>query len=340
MRKTLFSVGLIAISCCNSAVGGIFQRDSTVKFKVIDFDGNPISNANVCVSTFKKWIPGDNFGTSIDMDIQGNTDTNGEVSVSFLCKSLQFSYVVKAIGYYGEGSYKDINSSKAQSDIKFARAGSGFTLRQTQFETNLVVRLKPIVNPTPMYVQNLKPYSGRYKSIPEKALSGVWGYDIKTGDWTEPYGKGKDVDFFVEYSYEHFHKDRIVDCALVFTNNVHDGFYIAKNSGTFFCSDYVANTNATYVKRLDFGSWGKKYKGNYATDLLDDNEYIVLRTRTKCDKDGRIVSAHYAKIYGPICFNGGFAHNGSYFNPNENDPNLEADTTVNLLPGGGKGFAP
>ena len=135
MRKTLFSVGLIAISCCNSAVGGIFQRDSTVKFKVIDFDGNPISNANVCVSTFKKWIPGDNFGTSIDMDIQGNTDTNGEVSVSFLCKSLQFSYVVKAIGYYGEGSYKDINSSKAQSDIKFARAGSGFTLRQTQFET-------------------------------------------------------------------------------------------------------------------------------------------------------------------------------------------------------------
>ena len=329
MRRDLFIVGLIVMAGCSSAMGALFQRDSTARFKVLDFDGNPISNAVVRVNTFKKWIPGEGFGRDEMMDIDGITDTNGVASIVFLCKSMNFSYSVRAEGYYGNGGR-----------LGFARAGSGFTLRQTQFETNLVVRLKPIVNPTPMYVQDLKPYSGRHKSMPQKALSGVWGYDIKTGDWTEPYGKGKDVDFFVEYSYEHFFKDRVVDCALVFTNNVHDGFYIAKSTGTRFCSDYVANTNATYVKRLDFGSWGKKYKGNYATDLLDDNEYIVLRTRTKCDKDGRIASAHYAKIYGPICFNGGFAHNGSYFNPNENDPNLEADTKVNLLPGGGMGFAP
>ena len=329
MRRVLFIVSLIVVVSCGNVMAALFQRDSTARFKVMDFCGNPISDATVRVNTLKKWIPGEGFGRDVMMDIDGTTGTNGEVSIVFLCKSMNFSYSVRAEGYYGNGGR-----------LGFARAGSGFTLRQTQFETNLVVRLKPIVNPTPMYVQDLKPYSGRHKSMPQKALSGVWGYDIKTGDWTEPYGNGKDVDFFVEYSYEHFFKDRVVDCALVFTNNVHDGFYIAKSTGTRFCSDYVANTNATYVKRLDFGSWGKKYKGNYATDLLDDNEYIVLRTRTKCDKDGRIVSAHYAKIYGPICFNGGFAHNGSYFNPNENDPNLEADTTVNLMPGGGNGFAP
>ena len=329
MRKVLPIVGLLFAACCNDVIAAISQRDSMVKFRVVDFGGNPISNATVRVNTFKKWIPGEGFGRDVMMDIDGKTDTNGVASIVFLCKSMNFSYSVGADGYYGMGG-----------EIGFARTGSGFTLRQTQFETNLVVRLKPIVKPTPMYVQNLKPYSGRHKNMPKKALSGVWGYDIKRGDWTEPYGNGKDVDFFVEYSYEHFCKDRIVDCALVFTNNVLDGFYIAKSTGTRFCSDYVANTNATYAKRLDFGSWGKKYKGNYATDLLDDNEYIVLRTRTKCDEGGRIVSAHYAKIYGPICFNGGFAHNGSYFNPNENDPNLEADTTINLMPGGGKGFAP
>ena len=148
------------------------------------------------------------------------------------------------------------------------------------------------------------------------------------------------ADFFVEYSYEHFRKDRVVDCALVFTNNVHDGFYIAKSAGTRFRSDYAANTNAVYMKRLDFDSWGKKYKGNYAVELLDNDQYIVLRTRTRCDDDGKIVSANYSKIYGPIRFNGMFVHEGSYFNPNENDPNLEADTTVNLMPGGGTGFAP
>ena len=100
MKKTWFFALMIAVSCCTSLVGAIFQRDSTVKFKVIDFSGNPISNANVCVRTFKRWIPGDNFGTSIDMDIRGRTDTNGETTVSFLCKSLQFEYGVGAVGYY------------------------------------------------------------------------------------------------------------------------------------------------------------------------------------------------------------------------------------------------
>lgn len=327
MRRDLFIVGLIAVACCSSAVGALFQRDSIARFKVMDFDSNPISNANVCITTMKKWTPGDNFGTTIDMDVQGKTDTNGEASIVFLCKSMNFSYSVGADGYYGTGG-----------GIGFARAGSGFTLHQTQFETNLVVRLKPIVNPKPMYVH--ASYKDARRHFPDNANFGVWGFDIKTGDWIEPYGKGEIADFFVEYSYEHFRKDRVVDCALVFTNNVQDGFYMAKCTGTRFRSDYAANTNAVYMKRLDFDSWGKKYKGNYATDLLDDNEYIVLRTRTKCDEGGRIVSAHYAKIYGPICFNGGFAHNGSYFNPNENDPNLEADTTINLMPGGGKGFAP
>jgi len=329
IKTTMPFMALIAVVGCTSAIGVIFQRDSTAYFKVTDFDGNPISNATVRVNTMKKWIPGECFGRDVYMDLDGKTDTNGEARVKFLCKSMNFSYSVGADGYYGTGG-----------GVGFARAGSGFALHQTQFETNLVVRLKPIVNPIPMYVQDLKPYSGRHKNIPENAQSGVWGYDIKMGDWTEPYGHGKDADFFVEYSYEHFRKDRVVDCALVFTNGVHDGFYIAKSTGTIFCSDYTANTNTVFTKRLDFNSWGKKFKGNYAVELLDDDEYLVIRTRTKCDDDGNVISANYAKIYGPICFNGGFAHNGSYFNPNENDPNLEADTKVNLMPGGGKYFAP
>lgn len=329
MKKALLVASMIAVSNCNSLVGAVFQSDSSVKFKVIDYNGNPISNANVCVRTFKKWIPGDNFGTSIDMDVRGKTDTNGETTVSFPCKSLQFEYGVGAVGYYNAYSDKDVH---------FARAGSGFTLRQTQFETNLVVRLKPIVNPAPMYVH--ASYKEARRHFPDNANLGVWGFDIKTGDWIKPYGKGEIADFFVEYSYEHFRKDRAVDCALVFTNSVHDGFYMAKCTGTRFRSDYTANTNAVYMKRLDFDAWGKKYKGNYAVELLDNDQYIVLRTRTKCDDNGKIVSANYSKIYGPIGFNGMFVHEGSYFNPNENDPNLEADTTVNLMPGGEKGFAP
>ena len=329
MRKVLFIVGLIIAACCNDVIAAIFQRDSTVKFRVVDFDGNPISNATVSVNTLKEWIPGEGFGRDVMVDIDGKTDTNGVASIVFLCKSMNFSYSVGADGYYGTGG-----------GIGFARAGSGFTLRQTQFETNLVVSLKPVLNPVPMYVAEMPPYADKGRRYPNRATRGTWGFDMRVGDWVAPYGHGETTDFIVEYSKEHLEKDKALDCALVFTNGVCDGCYIAKCTGTRFRSDYAANTNATYMKRLDFDSWGKKHKGRYATQLLDDDEYIVIRTRTKCDDNGRIVSAHYAKIYGSIGFLGEFTCTGLYFNPNESDPNLEADTTVNLMPGGGKGFAP
>ena len=327
MRSALFFVGLSIVACCDTATGAIFQRDSTVGFKVIDFDGNPISNAAVRINTLKKWIPGEGFGRDVFMNIDGKTDADGETKIVFLCKSLNFSFSVNADGYYGNGG-----------GVEFARAGSGFTLRQTQFETNLVVRLKPIMKPIPMYVR--ASYKDSRRHFPKDAKAGIWGFDLKMGEWVRPYGNGEHTDFTVEYSYEHFSKDRVVDCALVFTNGVHDGFYIAKCTGTIFRSDYAANTNAVYMKRLDFDSWGKKYKGNYAVEILDDDEYLVVRTRTKCDAHGNLISANYAKIYGPIRFNDLFSHQGAYFNPNENDPNLEADTTVNLVLGGEKGFAP
>ena len=324
MKKELLLASVIAVSCLCNVAGAIFQRDSTVRFKVIDFGGNPISNANVCVRTFKKWVPGEGFGHDITMDIRGKTDTNGLCKVSFLCKSMEFEYGVGAVGYYGAYSDKDVH---------FARAGSGFTLRQTQFETNLVVRLKPIGKPIPMFVCYRPRGIGRQLKYPNDARRGIWGFDLKVGDWIKPNGKGEVADFFAEYSEEHLQQDKAVDCALVFTNAVDDGCYVAKCTETRFRSDYTANTNAVYMKRLDFDSWGKKYKGRYATELLDGDEYLVIRTRTKRDEEGRIISANYAKIYGPIsfCFGMNFV---SYFNPNENDPNLEADTKVNLMPGG------
>lgn len=330
MRRGVTCVCLFLMSVCNVALGALLQRNSTVAFKVVDFDGNPISNATVRVNTMEKWKPGDNFGRTSYMNVRNMTGTNGEASVSFLCKSLQFSYGVSADGYYGEMSNKDVH---------FARVGSGFNLQQVQFETNLVVKVKPIVKPTPMYVINMPFGTGETIEYPGKAHFGSWGFDLKVGDWVCPFGTGEIADFTVEYSDLHYASDKALDCALVFTNAVQDGCYIAECTGTRFRSDYVANTNAVYMKRLDFESWGQKYVGRYAAKLLGDNQYVVIRTRTRYDDKGRLVSACYAKIYGPIRFLGGMNF-VSYFNPNENDTNLEADTAVNLMPGGEKGFAP
>ena len=328
MKKILPIVLLTAMAGCTSVIAAIFQRDSTAYFKVTDFDGNPISNATVRVNTMKKWIPGENFGRTEYMNIRNLTDTNGEAAVSFLCKSMNFTYSVSSPGYYGAGG-----------GAGFARAGSGFTLHQTQFETNLVVQLRPIGKPIPMFVYYMPEGIGKTLKYPNNAKRGSWGFNLKAGDWIKPDGRGEIADFFVEYSEEHLKADKSLDCALVFTNSVDDGCYVAKCTGTRFRSDYNANTSSIFMKRLDFSSWGKKYKDKYATELLDADEYLVMRTRTRRDEKGRLVSANFAKIYGPIsfCFGMNFI---SYFNPNENDPNLEADTKVNLMPGGRTGFAP
>ena len=329
MKKVIVFVAMIAAVGCASVIGAIFQRDSTVHFKVVDYNGNAVSNATAKINTMKKWIPGENFGRTIYMDVYGTSDTNGEVSITFPCKSTMFSYSVSADGFYGCGG-----------GAQFAAVPDGLDLRQTQFETNFIVQLKPIINPVQMCVIEMPPYANRGRRYPKGVEKGTWGFDMRVGDWVAPYGRGDTVDFMVEYSEEHFAKDKALDCALVFTNGVYDGCYIAKCTDTRFRSDYKADVGAKYIKRLDFDSWGKKYKGRYATKLLDDDEYIAIRTRTKCDEKGQLVSAHYAKIYGTIGFRGEFTCKGSYFNPNENDPNLEADTTVNLMPGGEKGFAP
>ena len=328
MKNVMALVILVAISGSTNVIAAVFQRNSIVHFKIVDYDGNAVSNATAKIKTMKKWIPGENFGQTIYMDVYGKSDANGEAHITFPCKSTMFSYTVGADGFYGCGG-----------GAQFAAVPAGLDLRQTQFETNLVVRLKPIVNPIPMFVGNRPESAGRQLKYPGKAHFGSWGFDLKAGDWVRPFGTGEIADFTVEYSDLHYASDKALDCALVFTNAVQDGCYIAECTGTRFRSDYVANTNAVYMKRLDFESWGQKYVGRYASKLLGDNQYVVIRTRTRCDDKGRLVSACYAKIYGPIRFLGGMNF-VSYFNPNENDPNLEADTAVNLMQGGGIGFAP
>ena len=65
---------------------------------------------------------------------------------------------------------------------------------------------------------------------------------------------------------------------------------------------------------------------------MTKEDYLILRTRTKVDSDGNLISAHYSKVYGPIYVEGIFYFRSYAFNPNENDTNLESDPERNLVP--------
>lgn len=105
-----------------------------------------------------------------------------------------------------------------------------------------------------------------------------------------------------------------------------------KTGDTSFPSIYEADTNALYESELKFFAI-RHVNGDETIayrDLLDDDEYMVIRTRMSVDESGCTNGWHYAKILGPIRIFGDISFKESVFNPRLNDPNLEFDMKRNL----------
>ena len=87
-----------------------------------------------------------------------------------------------------------------------------------------------------------------------------------------------------------------------------------KDASSSFKSMYQADTNAVYHQ--DFAFVYDRLSGAIKENSkFPESDYLVLRTRSKTDDDGNLISANYAKIYGPISAGGGGIYMGFYFNP-------------------------
>ena len=96
--------------------------------------------------------------------------------------------------------------------------------------------------------------------------------------------------------------------------------------------------------RHDYVCWKERTKNLKHVSSFDEERNFVFRIRTERDKNGRITSAYYGKIYGDICFKKligvdveavaapSFLY---YLNPNPLDRNLEWDMKNNLCPNPG-----
>lgn len=207
--------------------------------------------------------------------------------------------------------------------------------------TNTVV-LKRKLNPVAMYVH-------RETKILGLPMLNEWtGFDLERADWVSPHGKGTHEDFQVFFCRgETTQKGAFHQFTLTFRfQDPFDGVYLAQkdNGGSELKSAYQADTNHVYETVLNFSHERTHDPANNRVivkdKLLLENEYLVLRVRSKTDEKGRLIKANYAKIYPQIYV----AHYGflitTYFNPKINNPSLEADTTRNLLNPRDLGFAP
>ena len=280
-------------------------------FRVVDSGGKPVTNANVRCA-FKVGV-----GASGLQDVYGVTDTNGLCTINGMCKAYM-DYSVAKDGYYcshGKVDYMETTRVPAVIGGKWQPYG----------ETRMVV-LKKVKNPYAVKVFNEKSHR---RNIP---VFGEWvGFDLEDGDFLPPYGSGRHEDVSLRFKSDV--RKRRIDYTYVmdvcFTNNPYGGAYIMKEDA---CSDlkteYLADTNANYRSVWSFATESiadLPVKYSY----LDHDSYLVFRTRTRVDENGRLVGAHYGKVRGiwrstqkEMLLNDGC------FNPVENEPNIEGDQTL------------
>jgi hypothetical protein len=280
---------------------------SKVVYRVVDDDGMVVTNATADIWYSSYGRPQDNAHW------RERSDSNGVFVAEHRTNERLSVYVYKD-GHYGTRdavSYFDSTNAKVK-DGKWQPYG----------EMRTVV-LKRILNPVPMDASDGLSY---YKYPP----SGVWaGFDLQRRDWTTPYGNGKFPDMLVRFQKMNTADGYLKTMEVSFTNNLFAGFYqMPMDRFSEMQSCYHASTNACYLKTVLFEVCRDK-KGLHRKDL-DENHYLVLRTRTTIDKDGKLLSAHYGKIYGDwrFCERGGMAIQQIFFNPLENDTNLEDEKTV------------
>jgi len=348
LRVVLSSVILASTGCASERL----------YVKVIDDEGCPVANAMVKVgfSTSHALFGGGHRKDGNDGGrAEARTDTNGNAVVKFNCTSSDFGWHVEADGYYRSESHREHFKGE---DVVVPPAFGYVILHEHEKHGEITLYRKK--NPQPMYA-----YS-REVERQSPIANGKYGFDLECFDWLPPHGKGKVADFY----YIRDRKDiKNVNMAvskgkgyrlMSFRNGTPSfptvgdvigriefdekcGAYVKKCTGNEnFPSTYEADTNKTYVSDIPIRIVAQK--GNvwlHEGKVVESDEYMVIRSRVKCDEHGKIVSANYSKLIGPVRFGSSVDISQSVFNPRPNDTNLESDPNRNLYQGKkGRGMIP
>ena len=214
-------------------------------------------------------------------------------------------------------------------NYRFQRVENG---RWTPENPLIEVVLKRKLKPIPMYAKSY--VSGASQNLWPPSVGREYGFDFQAGDWVVPTGSEKTKDILFKLEYEKSSTGDYKQLIRVSFPNKGDGLVafdgLVGTTTDYLTlrSDHCAPVDGYQpVVELHRTSTNKVIKD----DANPDRNYY-FRVRTKLDADGRVVSAHYGKIYGDFM---SFIY---YFNPIPNDRNVEYDPKRNLFVPEGKPF--
>jgi len=249
-------------------------------------------------------------------------------------------------GVIDESDYRNIDTNTVQ--------GLAMYNELLQLDNNVVIRsasFYPKRNPRPMYA-----YGENYDLYLSMKTSAI----VTNGMEVMRYAP---VDFDMKeclpVSYDPNHDDswdgpagKVADFRIerfkVITNGVtttYGWIEFAPGCGAYkrsttgddsFPTTYEADTNEVFVSRIPFECSSVSGKVVRIERILERGEYMVLRTRVATNDVGAVTSCNYSKILGPMFVSDHWYprdhvnFQSMIFNPEPNDPNLEADLRSNL----------
>lgn len=306
-------------------------KEAKLLLRVVDDDGQPVEGAKVTMRF--RFIDWGKINTVVKQ-----TDADGRVEVRGRCAD-GFGYTIEKEGWYN-----------SRSGVNYmTRDDGGVPYKDGKwlpYGEEKTVHFKKIRRPIPMVVFT------RFNFWVPKAEQ-EYGFDMEYGTLVEPYGPGKVADFYVKYSFPEEEDVFWKIMTITFPNCLDGAYLIDLDEKSKLASPHHADINGDYAKSFTFKFamdcvWemderlGKSFmhlRGPIplCNEKLAVNQGLILRTRTKVDAEGNLISAHYGKIYGKITLDEGKIQGNEsgpctvlFFNPVENDTNLEFDNKDHL----------
>ncbi len=292
-----------------------------ITVKVIDEYGHPVENAKV---SFLFQMDSLGYTGKPDNDYLILTDSNGCAHANSKCDGILSLDVSKDKWYYTGLTtmcFFYFNNISLQ-DGKWQPYGMTHT-----------IVMRPIKNQIRMY----RPELDFHSDFPKKGAP--IGLDFFACDWVAPYGKGETADLLLQYDINENENEKTETLTFSFPNQG-DGIYRKPSfKGSTYREDYNASEDPSQYNRqmvfwlkskffISDSAWamGEKCERLVSENDIDYKDFLVLRTRTALDENGRIKSCHYSKIVRQIRFSGGHLELRWLTNPTPCDTNLEEDS--------------